>query len=680
MQHYYLRNEYHPDNVTSASQSTSALSPFLTAFTGVEYLASPTSLFSTAAAPSTFEYPLQPRTIRTGTVQPVAGASNTQQTTKNNDRVITQIPEVSSATSTRVRVFTPGHRRRASVPRSRNGCWTCRLRRKKCPEERPACSACIRLSLTCDGYGVRPEFMKSPQAMDSMRQTIRQNIRAYKTRQGSFDSSAEARSQTRNLSQSSMREDIQELSSVTSLSPPADIRFMQSARLQALPRFLDIDIVSLQIQPTTLSLLSLYVHEVPSSVLDESMDPPTQIFLALIYFRMTARLLFPALFLQADDNVDVKLIMYDCVIRDKWLWRSVCDLASVYRSVVEQKHARLENLSFLQSVQARIDSEVDIVMATPRQSLSEQHLATTMFLIWNVLTLNRLIGLIDTSSLQKLSRLVSHLSLLSARSPISHPIVRIVVAHAMYTDLVLASMSTHPQILAGIYSDMLTAHLHGSPIFKTGAGTDVPVVTYLLLLLSKAISLNHEQEKSTKSVLELESVLCALDGFVLDPDAEKSTTERCSQMFRLAVIVYLSCSMGQGTHAQIRQSKKVQDCVAQFCELVAKNFLSHSQANMDADMSDSMCQQELERTMAWSLIVVGAVTLPDAKIVTMLSGKPTELSCRIVLQSVFDRCVYLREFGGWNRTWTVIRTTWTEPRWSNSSSWADRVCDSLALL
>lgn len=44
--------------------------------------------------------------------------------------------------------------------RSKNGCWTCRLRRKKCPEERPSCSQCNRLGLPCDGYSIdRPKFM-----------------------------------------------------------------------------------------------------------------------------------------------------------------------------------------------------------------------------------------------------------------------------------------------------------------------------------------------------------------------------------------------------------------------------------------------------------------------------------------------------------------------------------------
>jgi hypothetical protein len=43
--------------------------------------------------------------------------------------------------------------------RSHNGCWTCRLRRKKCDEHRPACSICSSLELDCHGYGPKPGWM-----------------------------------------------------------------------------------------------------------------------------------------------------------------------------------------------------------------------------------------------------------------------------------------------------------------------------------------------------------------------------------------------------------------------------------------------------------------------------------------------------------------------------------------
>ena len=43
--------------------------------------------------------------------------------------------------------------------RSKQGCWTCRLRRKKCDEGRPQCSTCESLSITCYGFGPKPDWM-----------------------------------------------------------------------------------------------------------------------------------------------------------------------------------------------------------------------------------------------------------------------------------------------------------------------------------------------------------------------------------------------------------------------------------------------------------------------------------------------------------------------------------------
>lgn len=42
---------------------------------------------------------------------------------------------------------------------SKQGCWTCRLRKKKCDEGHPQCSACESLSITCHGYGSKPDWM-----------------------------------------------------------------------------------------------------------------------------------------------------------------------------------------------------------------------------------------------------------------------------------------------------------------------------------------------------------------------------------------------------------------------------------------------------------------------------------------------------------------------------------------
>ena len=44
-------------------------------------------------------------------------------------------------------------------PRSKTGCWTCRVRHKACPENKPICRQCERLKLDCDYSQERPPYM-----------------------------------------------------------------------------------------------------------------------------------------------------------------------------------------------------------------------------------------------------------------------------------------------------------------------------------------------------------------------------------------------------------------------------------------------------------------------------------------------------------------------------------------
>ncbi|ODQ80196.1 hypothetical protein BABINDRAFT_161171 [Babjeviella inositovora NRRL Y-12698] len=53
------------------------------------------------------------------------------------------------------------HKKRTIGPRSKTGCYTCRVRHKACPEERPECSQCARLGLTCDYSDLRPDYMSN---------------------------------------------------------------------------------------------------------------------------------------------------------------------------------------------------------------------------------------------------------------------------------------------------------------------------------------------------------------------------------------------------------------------------------------------------------------------------------------------------------------------------------------
>ncbi|TFK50025.1 hypothetical protein OE88DRAFT_1661522 [Heliocybe sulcata] len=63
------------------------------------------------------------------------------------------------------------------------GCWTCRVRRKKCDEQREddSCATCRRLRITCLGWGPRrPEWLKDKQAV----KRYKEDIKAQLARQG----------------------------------------------------------------------------------------------------------------------------------------------------------------------------------------------------------------------------------------------------------------------------------------------------------------------------------------------------------------------------------------------------------------------------------------------------------------------------------------------------------------
>ncbi|KAF8896476.1 fungal-specific transcription factor domain-containing protein [Infundibulicybe gibba] len=79
------------------------------------------------------------------------------------------------------------NRQAVDLPRSqaasKGGCWTCRLRRKKCDEQRQgdSCKTCLRLTIECLGWGPkRPEWMRDKQAVE----TYKASIKAQLTRAG----------------------------------------------------------------------------------------------------------------------------------------------------------------------------------------------------------------------------------------------------------------------------------------------------------------------------------------------------------------------------------------------------------------------------------------------------------------------------------------------------------------
>jgi hypothetical protein len=66
--------------------------------------------------------------------------------------------------------------------RSMYGCWTCRLRKKKCDETRPLCSACISLELECHGYGPKPQWMDNGILQKDQASKIRRVVQQTKSK------------------------------------------------------------------------------------------------------------------------------------------------------------------------------------------------------------------------------------------------------------------------------------------------------------------------------------------------------------------------------------------------------------------------------------------------------------------------------------------------------------------
>jgi C6 transcription factor Pro1 len=61
--------------------------------------------------------------------------------------------------------------------RSKQGCWTCRLRKKKCDEGRPHCSTCESLSITCYGFGPKPDWMNNGEKERAVANSLKEIVK-----------------------------------------------------------------------------------------------------------------------------------------------------------------------------------------------------------------------------------------------------------------------------------------------------------------------------------------------------------------------------------------------------------------------------------------------------------------------------------------------------------------------
>ncbi|OAA62135.1 Zn(2)-C6 fungal-type DNA-binding domain protein [Cordyceps fumosorosea ARSEF 2679] len=61
--------------------------------------------------------------------------------------------------------------------RSQSGCYTCRLRRKKCDERRPVCDGCAALEITCFYGEQKPDWMDGGPRQRAMAETIKSQVK-----------------------------------------------------------------------------------------------------------------------------------------------------------------------------------------------------------------------------------------------------------------------------------------------------------------------------------------------------------------------------------------------------------------------------------------------------------------------------------------------------------------------
>jgi hypothetical protein len=65
----------------------------------------------------------------------------------------------------------------SSTIRTSNGCWTCRLRRKKCDKNQPVCDACAALHITCHYDQDKPPWMDGGVRQEEMAERLKREVK-----------------------------------------------------------------------------------------------------------------------------------------------------------------------------------------------------------------------------------------------------------------------------------------------------------------------------------------------------------------------------------------------------------------------------------------------------------------------------------------------------------------------
>ncbi|KAI0173861.1 fungal-specific transcription factor domain-containing protein [Pestalotiopsis sp. NC0098] len=74
----------------------------------------------------------------------------------------------------------PSYSAHNSNIRSFSGCWTCRLRRKKCDEKHPMCSTCAALEITCHYSYEKPDWMDGGKRQEQMAERLKREVKEKK--------------------------------------------------------------------------------------------------------------------------------------------------------------------------------------------------------------------------------------------------------------------------------------------------------------------------------------------------------------------------------------------------------------------------------------------------------------------------------------------------------------------
>ncbi|OJK03243.1 hypothetical protein ASPACDRAFT_1886237 [Aspergillus aculeatus ATCC 16872] len=157
--------------------------------------------------------------------------------------------------------MSPGERIVRSYRRSRSGCYICRLRRKKCDENRPRCSTCSKLDITCE-YN-EPTWWRNLEQRHIHKERIKRRLRVAKVMEKEKNLQA-IEFIDRTLPSSKRRVNVN-LPPSRESSYESDAAYMQTPPLPSMssPFGFDFNGISSWQGPTTSTLTSLGPEQMP---------------------------------------------------------------------------------------------------------------------------------------------------------------------------------------------------------------------------------------------------------------------------------------------------------------------------------------------------------------------------------------------------------------------------------